>query len=418
MAVKKHYPVLDSRHLPTFVFTAVTLIGCLFIFVAKTSGVSLIIAITVPIILMFGYLGLSIIVGKLKVHDEQTGDNLYYMGFLFTLTSLAVSLYQFGTGGNADDIVQSFGVAVSSTITGIALRILYNQVRRDPVGTEGKVREELADTTRRITTEMDVSAREFADFRRVCNQMLEEGFDEIARQAEQNGASVRKAYESMVSEALKPLQETSSKIAENLENTFSRIEDRFTGIADKVDTVAGNLDKANTSMEETVSRFEKQAESVSGKLENITIPDAVLKSDLLPLIKTLVTTIGEYTERSEALSRQQKERTDKILLAVGQLTKSQTEFSSKMKEQTDKSSDSLTKMLEALLEKDLDEDTPPPVPNISGPNVTPTPTPSSAQPKPAQGMHSATSSSTSAQSVPEVKTPEGDHNGTKSRWWR
>lgn len=418
MAVKKHYPFLDSRHLPIYVFTAFTIVGCLFIVIAKTSGVSTSIAITVPIILMLVYLGLSIIVGKLKVHDEQTGDNLYYMGFLFTLTSLAVSLYQFGTGGNADDIVQSFGVAVSSTITGIALRILYNQVRRDPVGTEGKVREELADTTRRITTEMDVSAREFADFRRVCNQMLEEGFDEIARQAEQNGASVRKAYESMVSEALKPLQETSSKIAENLENTFSRIEDRFTGIADKVDTVAGNLDKANSSMEETVSRFEKQAESVSGKLENITIPDAVLKSELLPLIKTLVTTIGEYTERSEALSRQQKERTDKILLAVGQLTKSQTEFSSQMKEQTDKSSDSLTKMLEALLEKDLDEDTPPPVPNASGPNVTPTPTPSSAQPKPAQGMDSATSSSTSAQSVPEVKTPEGDHNGTKSRWWR
>lgn len=438
MAAKKYYAFLDSRHLPTVVFTAVTLVGCLFIFVAKTVGVWTIVAIAVPIILMFGYLSLSYFVGKLRIHDEQTGDNLYYMGFLFTLTSLAVSLYQFGTGGKADDIVQNFGVAVSSTITGIALRIFYNQVRRDPVGTEGKVREELADTTRRITAEMDASAREFADFRRVCNQMLEEGFDEIARQAEQNGTSIRRAYEGMVSEALKPLQETSVKTAENLESTFSRIEDRFSGIAEKVDNVADNLDQANTSMADTVSNFEKQAKTVAGKLESITIPDAVLKSELMPLMTTLVTSIGKFTERSEALSREQRDRTEKILGAVEQLAQMQNEFASQMMAQTDRSSDSLTKMLEALLERDLNEDaashqtantlsnittvtdagpteaTPPPVAiNLGSDDAQ-----DSVSVRAAAGVESGSNTRSPAQSVPEVKTPESGYDGIIQRWWR
>ena len=65
--------------------------------------------------------------------DKPSGDNLYYMGFLFTLTSLAVSLYQFSTVGSAEQIVQNFGIAIASTIAGITLRIMFNQMRRDPV---------------------------------------------------------------------------------------------------------------------------------------------------------------------------------------------------------------------------------------------------------------------------------------------
>jgi len=70
---------------------------------------------------------------NLRLRDDQSGDNLYYMGFLFTLTSLGVSLYQFSVERAAEEIVQNFGIAIASTITGIALRVVFNQMRRDPV---------------------------------------------------------------------------------------------------------------------------------------------------------------------------------------------------------------------------------------------------------------------------------------------
>jgi hypothetical protein len=62
--------------------------------------------------------------------------NLYYIGFLYTLTSLGVSLWQFSSTEGAETIVTNFGVAIASTIFGVALRVLFNQMRQDPVEVE------------------------------------------------------------------------------------------------------------------------------------------------------------------------------------------------------------------------------------------------------------------------------------------
>jgi hypothetical protein len=41
-----------------------------------------------------------------RLRDDQSSDNRYYMGFLFTLTSLAVSLCQFSAAGSAEQIAR------------------------------------------------------------------------------------------------------------------------------------------------------------------------------------------------------------------------------------------------------------------------------------------------------------------------
>src|ERR1700675_1875280 len=102
-------------------------------------------------------IGYAVLLGArvFRLRDDQSGDNLYYMGFLFTLTSLAVSLYQFSSDGSAEQIVQNFGIAIGSTIAGITLRIFFNQMRRDPVEVEHTARLELANASRRLRRELD-----------------------------------------------------------------------------------------------------------------------------------------------------------------------------------------------------------------------------------------------------------------------
>ena len=89
---------------------------------------------------MLGYAFLIVTARGLRLRDDQSGDNLYYMGFLFTLTSLGVSLYQFSASRASEEIVQNFGIAIASTITGIGLRVMFNQMRRDPVEIERAMR--------------------------------------------------------------------------------------------------------------------------------------------------------------------------------------------------------------------------------------------------------------------------------------
>ena len=85
---------------------------------------------------MLCYAAALLLARSLRLRDDQSGDNLYYMGFLFTLTSLGAALMHFSAARAAEEIVRNFGIAITSTIVGIALRVLFNQMRRDPLEVE------------------------------------------------------------------------------------------------------------------------------------------------------------------------------------------------------------------------------------------------------------------------------------------
>lgn len=308
MAKNRDNSLLGHPGLPLIVFALLTFGGCLFIAIAKISGVDPLVSAGAPVCLMFFYLAISIFTGKLRLHDEQTGDNLYYMGFLFTLTSLGVSLFQFGSEGSTDAIVKNFGIAITSTITGIALRIFYNQMRRDPADIERTARHELADMTRRVRAEMESVTREFADFRRVSHQMLEEGFAEIAEQASRNGEHIRSALDKIAMESIKPVQEASAKLGDALQNNFGQVESQFASIAHRVEVAADLLDKANSSMSASVGRLGDQADTVAIKLERVVVPDEVLKNDLAPMVKLLGNAVAQYALKTETASQEQQAR--------------------------------------------------------------------------------------------------------------
>src|SRR5690242_19898973 len=138
-----------------FLFFLVVSMGAGYIAFAKLEGFGALEVTLVPVGVMVAYALLLGVARLFRLRDDQSGDNLYYMGFLFTLTSLAVTLYQFSGIGTAEQIVQNFGIAIASTIAGITLRIFFNQMRRDPVEVEHTARLELADASRRVRRELE-----------------------------------------------------------------------------------------------------------------------------------------------------------------------------------------------------------------------------------------------------------------------
>jgi hypothetical protein len=124
-------------------FLVFVFVGAAYVVWAKLAGVPAVLVTAVPLVLMVVYalaLGLA---RYLRLRDDQAGDNLYYLGFLYTLTSLGVSLWQFSPNEGAEGIVTNFGVAIASTILGVALRVVFNQMRQDPVEVERTARLEL-----------------------------------------------------------------------------------------------------------------------------------------------------------------------------------------------------------------------------------------------------------------------------------
>src|SRR6516225_2992195 len=167
------------------VFMAFVALGSVYILLAKLAGVGQFYVTFVPVGIMLAYAALIFLARSLRLRDDQSGDNLYYMGFLFTLTSLGVSLYQFSATRAAEEIVQNFGIAIASTITGIALRVVFNQMRRDPVEVERMMRLELAEAARRVRRELDATVVEFGYIRRGAQQAAADAFAHVAEKIDE-----------------------------------------------------------------------------------------------------------------------------------------------------------------------------------------------------------------------------------------
>ena len=67
------------------------------------------------VLVMCAYAACSAFVPALRVRLDQAGDNAYYLGLLFTLTSMAVALYEFGVATSLDAGSESSRLGVSAS---------------------------------------------------------------------------------------------------------------------------------------------------------------------------------------------------------------------------------------------------------------------------------------------------------------
>lgn len=311
----------DMRHFvqtngPIILFAGMTIAGSLIIWFGKLYGFDTATITLIPLSMMAFYFAISFVAAGLRLHNEQAGDNLYYMGFLFTLTSLGISLYQFTGAASIEDVVRNFGIAISSTIAGITLRILFNQMRRDPVDIERATRHELAEMTRRVRTELDSSAIEFASYRRTSNQMLAEGFEEIARQAERNGEAVRIAIEAMAMKATQPIEDASVRLTATLDSTHQQI---IEFAARNAEAVSGMSEKLTAAVADITGRAEALTRAMDGVIEKYASarsPEDVLKIEVSPALDSIQALVQEHVKALGENATNTRDAAKKVLAAI------------------------------------------------------------------------------------------------------
>ena len=139
---------LKYNHLSKKMFIFFVIFGCVFIWIAKILSIPQLIITPLVVIIIPLYCFLSLRNKEFFIKEDQVGDNAYYMGFLFTLASLSHALFTFnGSNGNEiNQIVGNFGVALWSTIAGIASRVYIAQLRQDIDEVEEDVKIKLLET--------------------------------------------------------------------------------------------------------------------------------------------------------------------------------------------------------------------------------------------------------------------------------
>ncbi len=273
-------------------FFAVVMSGAGYIVFSKLHEFSALQVTLVPVLIMIAY-ALALGLARLfRLRDDQSGDNLYYMGFLFTLTSLAVSLYQFSSAGSAEQIVQNFGIAIGSTIAGITLRIFFNQMRRDPVEVEHAARLELADASRKVRRELESTVLEFGYFRRATQQSITDAVEEIDAVLKEAKDRIVGRLEGFALDANKPLQDASKQSGETIEQLNAAILTTF-------ETVAKQLAEDGARLSTSTAAIVQSIDSVVSKLASLQTPEQIIEVKLTPAIAGLTRVVSTFSKNAE-----------------------------------------------------------------------------------------------------------------------
>jgi hypothetical protein len=221
--------------------------------------------------------GLSVgLIPALKIREDQLGDNCYYLGFLYTLTSLGWALWTFAEFNDIAEIIANFGLALTSTAVGIVARVFINQLRTDIGQAERDARMALTEAMVNFRVQLDDAVIAMRNF---CAQTQQITGDAIRANAES---------------ANKALEESVARIGETSSGVLTRIEEAF-------EEFSGNTRKLNQVAAGTV----KALETLIGRLEQMEPP-----SDL---ISKRIDVVMESAEKAGALLRERLEADEKAI---------------------------------------------------------------------------------------------------------
>ena len=267
----------------------------------KYLDMSQIIVTMFPVAVMIFYFLYIIIFKRFKLREDIAGDNLYYLGFLFTLTSLSFALYLFAMReGGAESLISNFGIALATTILGLTFRVIFNQMRQDPLEIESEARLELAEAASRLKSELNNVVLDLNSFRRANQQSILEGIEEIGKKSCEEIEKVSRNISSVVentfgeaSEALISMSRNSAKLASVANETVDSIKDlntRIESIEINRDIVTKKLEPVSDSFLEGIEEIgKKSCEEIEKVSRNIS--------------SVVENTFGEASEALNSMSR-------------------------------------------------------------------------------------------------------------------
>lgn len=290
--------------------------------------------------LLLGYAVIARVSPFLRLHSDRLGDNCYYLGLLYTLSSLAAALYQIESAADIaqrdvliERLLGSFGVALVSTILGIALRIFFLQMRREVDDLEEQIRQELNARAMDLKDKMLFAVTELESFRLRTHQVLDERLTQATDAFAQNARAQSVALGELSARIMAQMDRTFSRhaaSAEALNETTRDIVNAGAELVEKVraldvpkDLLARRVDAMGQRLAKASERVEEGADALAQRLGTIQAPADLVTAKLAPIMSGFAQTVsqaaGTIDQASKAISGGEgrlREATDQLAGAV------------------------------------------------------------------------------------------------------
>lgn len=234
-----------------------------------------------PLAFMAVYIILGFRRGPEDVSDERFGDSCYYLGFIFTISSIAFSLFDIpdlDKAGRLTAVAVRFGAAMISTFLGFIVRVYLVGFHHESTEAIQSLENQVVESANRLKTRLDLSQEAF------------EAFEEKVRQAANDTETrVRIATENVG-------RHLSQEMAQTLKAIAAEVQALHKSAADQMNVAAlalsADLSKCSQALVADISRaqahFIGMADQLQTRLRAVTFPDDFFTKELTPPVRNLV----------------------------------------------------------------------------------------------------------------------------------
>ena len=303
--------------------------------------------VCLPIVVIGGYWLVAWNLPRLELRRDQIGDNLYYLGFLLTLSSLSVTLLEYTADSDEDYIVSNFGLALMATVVGIFGRTIASQMRKDVVGVERAMQANLAEMAVKLRGQMAASVETFASFQRQMAQVtnessqittashveltrglvsiVDEQTSEMSKAAERNSELLNEATRSAVDQLQKVVLQQNQAMSELMERTNEGVATSVQNLNEVSGKFIGTMEG---KVKDIVAELEGQKQTIAAgafllrqgvkEFEEVTFDPTSLRN----FEHGLDTTFGNLTNRLNSFGAEISVELESLTTATAKFTES------------------------------------------------------------------------------------------------
>ena len=279
-------------------------IGCVIIVLGNFFGAGAWLVALLVAAVMIGYAAyIERAVDDAEVPGDTKGDSVYYLGLLFTFVALVAALITFDWGAPGGDAsgttgsIRNFGIALLTTIVGLAGRVWFTMTHESPGDIVDTTRSHLEETVSRMKEsldrardDLDIMTNRFRDSSAGLAQMAETIAAGTKKTAETYGAldeyveTIAGATDSLTREMdqLKGVCGACSGALTTLrghaEGLGARFDDVHGGLEDRLGRVQGQLDGAAATFERMNHVAGPAAERVNAALQGVESTEAAVSA--------------------------------------------------------------------------------------------------------------------------------------------
>jgi methyl-accepting chemotaxis protein len=295
-----------------FPFIAIFLFGAAAIALLDRLYGATLLTEAVPVCLMVLYGWTQWSGGQYENQEDRLGDNIYYLGFLFTLVSLMISLLALQRGSILSSVlVRNFGIALATTITGLFGRVILYQLRGDQQETAEQSMQKLGEQTRQTTFELSRAAEEMRRSYVNIGDSAKEFFKELSaatgQAVEQAVARMQAATEGTAG-AMVNIGDSAKEFFKELSATTGQVvEQAVARMQAATEGTAGAIQKNLTTLQARIGKMNERVDGVAAALEQmaqrigkVDIPTDLITAKIAPFADAVALALGRVEQAARA----------------------------------------------------------------------------------------------------------------------